>query len=139
MLNSLKRFRRSNGVSLPIVEGLATREAFHRILEKERYRSDRSDHIYSLLVVALPPGNRSHAALQRIVGQIRNRIRLVDEVGWYNANCLGIILPYTPREGAEQLAEDICRIISPCLNNDACVECEIYCYAPSDATGEKLP
>jgi hypothetical protein len=132
MLGPLKRLYRSNS-SDRAVDGLCTLDAFHRALEKERCRSDRSDHLYSLLVFALPPGNHSNGNLQRIVRQIRKRIRNVDELGWYDDKRLGIILPYTSREGAEQLAEAICRIISPCVSSDTCVECEIFCYAPDAA------
>ena len=64
MLSPLKHFRRSNGVNTVKIEGLSSRGAFHRILEKERYRSDRSDHLYSLLVFALPAGSNGTRSTQ---------------------------------------------------------------------------
>ncbi len=137
MFGPFKRLRRLNGG--PRVDGFCTQKSFNRALEKERYRSDRSDQQYALLVFALPPVNPASSAFQRAIRRIRARIRNVDEIGWYEKNRLGVILPYTTRDGAEKLAEEICALLSPCVPKDACIDCEIFCYAPNAAAEEAAP
>jgi hypothetical protein len=129
MFEQFKRFSLFNVSGKLSLPELCSEESFHQVLEKERYRSDRSDHHYSLLVFSLYFENKKTAALQKAVRRIQERIRTVDTFGWYDEKRLGIILPYTTKEGAEKLAEEICPIIAPCGNGQECVECDIFCYA----------
>jgi PleD family two-component response regulator len=139
MLLRLKHFGRSKRVSKKNVDGLCNVESFHRALENERYRSDRSNHQYSLVVFELPFGEKITDAFQSAIRQIRTRIRTVDGIGWYDEKRLGIILPYTPREGAKKIAEEICNFIAPCIKGNVRVECEVFCYDPDGVARTKAP
>ena len=88
------------------VDLLAGKEAFQRAIAKERYRSDRSDHKYSLLILSLAIKSEDDERIGRAITTIRQRIRAIDEIGWYEENQLGIILPFTPMEGADRLADE---------------------------------
>jgi len=109
---------------------LAGKEAFQRAIAKERYRSDRSDHKYSLLILSLAIKSEDDERIGRAIATIRERIRAIDEIGWYEENQLGIILPYTSMAGADRLADEIYSIITTHLEPDECRACELFCYDP---------
>ena len=92
--------------------GILSEKAFHRILERERARSDRYGDIFSLLV--FEAGNINGQKRQEFipVDILLKRIRPTDEVGWFKRSRLGVILPSTPYRGAIKLADDICQQIS---------------------------
>jgi hypothetical protein len=128
----VKRFGRLSGFKKSGSDSLlCTKEQFHRAIEKERYRSDRSDHPYALMIIPLNGAGNSQT-FRRSIREIRERIRSVDELGWYDAGKLGILLPYTTRDGAQNLAKEICRILEPCLNGQECLACDLFFYAPEE-------
>jgi lipopolysaccharide/colanic/teichoic acid biosynthesis glycosyltransferase len=82
-------------------------EEFNRLLARERAACDRSAHQFSVLVfddlAARGPG-----AIRQLVRTLARRVREIDEIGWFDAASIGVLLPFTPSEGAHTLAEDIC-------------------------------
>ncbi len=113
---------------------LAGREAFQRAIEKERYRSDRSNDKYSLLILSLALKSEEDERVGQAIATIRRRIRAIDEIGWYEENQLGIILPFTSMAGADRLANEVCEIITAHLEPSECLACELFSYDP-----EKVP
>jgi PleD family two-component response regulator len=105
--------------------GIASQDDFRDLIEKERHRADRNEHEFSLLVVGLDSVNQNGNRFETLVERIHRRIRNIDEIGWYEKEKLGLILPFTSRNGAEKLANEICRIMEPW---GAAPECEIYSY-----------
>jgi GGDEF domain-containing protein len=129
-----------NGNGNLAADVLLPQDQFQRAIEKERIRSDRGEHEYSLLVLTPNLDEKKQAArLRKIVLAIRKMIRDLDEVGWYDKKQLGIILPYTSREGAEQLAHKICEKITPHVNASGGVLCEVFCYQPKDVDSDENP
>ena len=57
-------------------------------------------------------------------------MRRIDEIGWYDQNRIGVILPYTSAQGAQKFAESLCNLFSPPMG-----ECflNVYTY-DSDQT-----
>jgi lipopolysaccharide/colanic/teichoic acid biosynthesis glycosyltransferase len=88
-----------------------SREEFHRMLVRERALCDRNEHRFSLLVFYGPVTTvrQSVRALMRI---LTRRVRQADEIGWFDEQSVGILLPFTASEGARILAEDICSQLS---------------------------
>lgn len=109
--------------------GISSNTEFTRLVEKERCRVDRNDHHYSLLVFNLNLVDVSENQLQKFIQKIRQRLRTIDEIGWYAEKKLGIILPYTTKTGAEKLAGEICAMIEP---PSGCTACEVYSYSSRD-------
>ena len=109
-------------------ELLIGKEAFQQAIAKERYRSDRSNEKYSLLILSLAIESEEDERIGQAIAMIRERIRAIDEIGWYEENKLGIILPFTSMEGADRLADDICEIITTHLEPDECIACELVSY-----------
>ena len=58
--------------------------------------------------------------------KILRRVRRIDEIGWYDQNRIGIILPYTSAQGAQKFAESLSNSIS--LPVEECL-LNVYTYA----------
>jgi len=110
-------------------QGISSHADFTRLVEKERCRVDRNDHHYSLLVFNLDLEEIPAHQLQKFIQKIRQRLRNIDEIGWYAEKKLGIILPYTTRTGAEKLAGEICAMIEP---PSGCTACDVYSYSSQE-------
>ena len=100
---------------------LCSEEEFIRIIENERARAERNDHCFSLVLfdtgaIGLKPGT-----IGQFVQRITRRIRQVDQIGWYDNQRIGLILPYTSNVGACQLAAHICSDIEMSYSADICL------------------
>jgi len=129
-------FKSSRNSSTDLLIG---KEAFQKAIAKERYRSDRSNHKYSLLILSLAIKSDEDERIGRAIATIRNRIRAIDEIGWYEENQLGIILPFTTMAGADRLAGEINDIITTHLEPSECLSCELFCYDPETIPESEMP
>ncbi len=118
---------------------LIGKEAFQQAIAKERYRSDRSNHKYSLLILSLAIESEADARIGQAITTIRQRIRAIDEIGWYDENQLGIILPFTSMSGADRLADEVCGIITSHLKPAECLSCELFSYDPENIPESEMP
>jgi GGDEF domain-containing protein len=96
----------------PVVYGIYSAKEFRAILERERARANRNGHKFSLLVFDLAGSEEDIARAQRLVNELKRRVRAIDEIGWFEERRMGIVLPYTAPDGAWKLAADICQMIS---------------------------
>jgi hypothetical protein len=129
-------FKSSRNSSIELPTG---KEAFHRAIAKERYRSDRSNNKYSLLILSLAIKSEEDERVGRAIATIRERIRSIDEIGWYEENQLGIILPFTSMAGADRLADEICGVITTHLEPAECVACELFSYDSETVPDDEMP
>ena len=118
---------------------LIGKEAFQQAITKERHRSDRGQTKYSLLILSLAIESEEDARIGKAIAAIRQRIRTIDEIGWYDANQLGIILPFTSMAGADQLADDICGIVTSYLEPAECLACELFTYDSESVPATEMP
>ncbi|HEX5447100.1 MAG TPA: hypothetical protein VFW87_25010, partial [Pirellulales bacterium] len=86
-------------------------EDFRRALLHERARTDRSGNEFSL--VAFAPGDHrsTHAMRRRLAKTLAGRLRAIDQIGWLDDGRLAALLPYTPAEGAWNVADDVCLLL----------------------------
>lgn len=91
--------------------GLHSFEDMKRIILRERARSDRHDYEFSVIVIDIKKFDKENGALDRLYQRLISRLRLIDEVGWYDKNDIAILLPYTSSENATQVAEDVLNIL----------------------------
>jgi len=87
-------------------------DEFHRVLMQECQRSDRYSLRFSLAVFEVGTQDESSVLIRRLVRTIHHRFRNTDEIGWYRKGQIGVILPFTPSEGAWKLAEYVSGIVS---------------------------
>ena len=92
---------------------LQTQSDLKNIILRERARSDRHNHEFSIIVIDIEKFDQANGVLDHFVQLLGSRIRIIDEVGWYDQNKIAIVLPYTTSEDAVQVAEDIIKIINP--------------------------
>ncbi len=113
--------------------GIHSEEEFRRIIDRERARADRTDHQFSLILLDLGFTDSNHNKNGRLLQKIFFRMRRIDEIGWYDPQRIGIILPYTSEQGAQKFAENLCELMDP-----STAECifNVYTYE-LNGTGTK--
>ena len=109
---------------------ICSKEEFVKIIENERARADRNNHYFSLILFDIASIGIEKVAIERLIESISRRIRKIDNVGWYDNQHIGVILPYTSDHGARKFAALICYALEV---SDATSICNIYTY-PSDQT-----
>ncbi len=103
--------------------GILRRFEFQRLLDRERCRSDQNAHPFSLLLFDIEA--KTPSDLRRLCHLLASRIRLTDDVGWFNDDHIGVLLPDTPAAGAWAFMTDITRG----LQRIACpVPIRVYTY-----------
>ena len=108
-------------------------ERFHQVLERERYRSDRNHHGFSLLTFNSKYTSDEQTLTTEVMPVLLRRARSSDIIGWLDDGALGVLLPETAMEGATKLAEDIYHM-APLLTS--CSECQVYYYPSNWPWGE---
>ena len=93
------------------VTGALCREDFHRALAQERARANRTEHQFSVVLLQGEGLQRAGGA-EDLINKIANRIRVIDQIGWFDSRRIGLILPYTSSSGAQKLVDRI-RPLSP--------------------------
>lgn len=89
---------------------LAT-DAWRRALQSERARVDRNGSPLSILTLTLPAALREGRPLLQLTDYLAERLRITDTIGWREPNRLGVLLPDTPRPGAEKVAAEIMEFV----------------------------
>ena len=118
-------FYRKN-ISNEKISSIVSEDLFREMIENERYRSDRNNHTFSLVVFKLPKTTDSAAILKASLGNISQKRRRLDRFGWFDNEHIGILLPYTSRVGAMQFVERICRDFESEMQRS--VDCQVFCY-----------
>ena len=98
MLRGIRKWLiRENGVHSP--------DDFKLVLRRERDRADRSNATFSLVVFDVH--ELSNRELTRFIDIAKKRIRVSDEVGWFDERRIALMLPSTTVTGARTLARSI--------------------------------
>lgn len=103
----MKRLSRLFGAKKDTTCGLCSERRFHQKLKVERSRTHRNGHEFSLVVFDLEELQLSQKNINRMIEIVHSRIRDIDQIGWYNKNKLGVILPYTSSKGANEFSKNI--------------------------------
>jgi lipopolysaccharide/colanic/teichoic acid biosynthesis glycosyltransferase len=104
------RFRRFRGQ--PLVSIIYSPREFRGIIHRECARSVRYNSRFSLAVFEVGTRDENSVLIRHFVRTMHRRFRDTDEIGWYRRGQLGVMMPFTPSEGARQLAEHVSEIIS---------------------------
>lgn len=82
-------------------------DEFSAAIRLEQARLDRNEHAFSLVVFEAGDPNANAAVTQALVRSLSSRIRSTDEIGWFDDCHIGVLLPYTSRDGAQKFVDDI--------------------------------
>jgi hypothetical protein len=99
---------------------ICSKEEFIRIIANERARAERNDHCFSLILFDTAAIGLNPGTIGPFTQKIRHRIRQVDQIGWYDRQRIGLILPYTSNVGACQLAAHICSDVEMSYSPSIC-------------------
>ncbi len=99
---------------------LCSKEEFLRFIENERARAERNDHCFSLILLDTTAIGLKPNAIGQFVQRLTRRIRQIDQIGWYDSQRIGLILPYTSNAGACQLAAHICSDVKMSYSPSIC-------------------
>ena len=86
-------------------------EEFRLILERERVRTERTGLEFSLVDFDIGNTGKLSTYPESLINLLSKRVRLTDEVGWFNGKNIGVILPATSAEGSLKFADDIAQKI----------------------------
>lgn len=101
-------------------------DRFRRVIERERSRSDRNSHGFSLVVFDADISNGTRKRTVELTKILESRIRLTDVLGWVGASEMGALLPDTHPDGARKFSDYV-----RCIMMDRCgqaPECRVYGY-----------
>lgn len=104
------RFRRFRGRST--VSTIYSPREFREVIDRECVQAVRYHGRFSLAIFEVGAGDVNSALIRRFVRTIKDRCRGTDEIGWYRAGQIGVMMPFTPIEGARQLAEHVSGLLS---------------------------
>jgi hypothetical protein len=92
------------------VRSLLSPEQLNQAVGRESARIDRkSGGSLTLVLFRLPTKGRTKLSAVRLARTILKRIRVTDDVGWFDSEHLGLLLPDTTPAGAWKLASSICQ------------------------------
>jgi hypothetical protein len=95
------------------VRTLLSPEQMNIALERESARVDRkSGGALVLVLFRVPSEKRNKLSGIRLAKTILKRIRVTDELGWFDNEHLGLLLPETSRTGAWRLAQQVCDVVA---------------------------
>ena len=90
------------------VRSLLTPEQMNAAILRESARVDRKSGAALVLVLFRFAGACTAPSTMRLAKTVLHRIRVTDDVGWFDANHVGVLLPDTAPAGAWRLARQIC-------------------------------
>ena len=80
---------------------------FQKIIEMERCRVNRNGGSFVIVVFNLEKFQLELNLLSKLVQRIIRRSRITDQIGWYDYNRLGVVLPETSTLGAQKFIQDL--------------------------------
>ena len=90
------------------VRSLLEPEQMNLAIQRESLRVDRKGGSSLVLLLFNHTGARYAASTVRLAKTILRRVRVTDDVGWFDDAHVGVLLPDTTPSGAWRLARQIC-------------------------------
>jgi lipopolysaccharide/colanic/teichoic acid biosynthesis glycosyltransferase len=113
----------NGGWQAAVKHGFNSKHDFLFVLERERARADRNGHGFSLVTFKVADKAESADRLKQV---LTDRLRLTDELGWYDDERLGVLLFNTPREGAWNYANRVQATLLQAA--DPLPHCSVFTY-----------
>ena len=94
------------------VRTLLSPPQLNHAMMRESTRVDRKGGMLSLVLFRLSRGGKNSRSAVRLARTILQRIRITDDVGWFDKDHLGLLLPGTATAGAWRLAQQVCEVVA---------------------------
>lgn len=98
---------RQRSLSAESMNMVSSLEDFQKIVEIERCRVNRNGKSFAVIVFNLEKFQLEIKSLSKLVKGIIRRARISDQIGWYDYDRLGLILPETSTIGAKKFIKDL--------------------------------
>lgn len=82
---------------------------FSRIIELERDRVHRGNKQFTVVLFRIENEFNGNSNTVELIYRITNRVRKIDQIGWYDSQHIGVLLPNTDKDGAEIITKEIIR------------------------------
>lgn len=83
-------------------------DEFNLIIMRERFRSDRNNQKFSLVTFDIG-SNKDTSLISHLFEIITSRVRISDEIGWFDERRIAILLPDTELKDAQRIAHSLCK------------------------------
>jgi lipopolysaccharide/colanic/teichoic acid biosynthesis glycosyltransferase len=103
------------------LHGIYSSRQLQDLVLYEKSRSDRNGTTLSLALFDV--GGFTYSQRRSFITDILSIVRTTDHVGWYERGCIGVLLPYTDRSGAQVFIDHVHELAEP-----ACAPFELYSY-----------
>jgi lipopolysaccharide/colanic/teichoic acid biosynthesis glycosyltransferase len=110
--------------------GIHAPDVFQTIVDRERHRSDRNRHVFSVAIFETGHAPGCEAAARDIAEVLGEVVRCTDEVGWIDEGGVGVLLPETQPRGAWRFAE---KTVEAMQKRGLSASFEIYAYPSATA------
>lgn len=100
-------------------------DKFNLIIKRERFRSDRNNQKFSLITFDVGRFNDSNTMVDDFIDILSSRIRISDDVGWFDSGRIAVLLPETKLKDAQRLAHSVCKTIAVSTPPPPCT---VYMY-----------
>ena len=108
------------------VRTLLSPEQLNHAMMRESARVDRKGSGgLSMILFRIPASERNTLSAVRLARAILKRIRVTDDLGWFDDEHMGLLLPETPPAGAWRLAQEVCAIVA---QRGSLPLCSMYTY-----------
>ncbi|MDC7224107.1 MAG: hypothetical protein PQJ60_10225 [Spirochaetales bacterium] len=81
--------------------------SFSRVIDYERQRAKRNESTFALVSCSFGEMEENRGGFRRYLDCVKRTVRYIDHIGWRGEGHVGILLPCTSREGAEQFLSKI--------------------------------
>lgn len=115
------------------IQSLLSPEQMHIAIQRESARADRSGGEFAMVLFRLQNTDRQALSTVRLAKIILKRVRATDDVGWYDDQNIGVLLPDTSAAGAWRFADQVCGLIQKKYARPAV---RVYSYPKYIGNGE---
>lgn len=116
------------------LRSMLTPEQMSIAIQRESARADRSGGQFALVLFRIR--HRRSLATNRLARTLLSRIRATDDIGWYDQEHLGVLLPDTASPGAWRFVDDICGHPTQGAQRPLC---SVYSYPTKWFTDDEAP
>lgn len=100
-------------------------DKFNLIIKRERFRSDRNNQKFSLITFDVGRFYDGNTVVDDFIDILTSRIRISDDVGWFDSRRIAVLLPETKLTDAQKLAHSVCKTIAVSTPPPPCT---VYMY-----------
>jgi lipopolysaccharide/colanic/teichoic acid biosynthesis glycosyltransferase len=118
------------------VSSMLTAQQMNIAIQRESARADRAGGEFALVLFRIRNRDRASLSTMRLAKTILNRIRATDDVGWYDDQHLGVLLPDTSATGAWRFADAVSSLASQRSHRPLC---SVYSYPTKWFTDDEAP